>query len=220
MKSNSREFIDFVNRSVPLESLRKAVLMLLVLLVDVFMLIIIIGDPYQELYRNLLVPPILMLHVYALWIVVSPVKRQIASRLYIGVFSAFVSIGYLVLIQKILYGMMEVTSPLYLIVTFVGWLIATLWMVRFIVRKVQRDSFGAGNPQSMGIYGGAACLGVFVGHAVLGYSNGNFKMGMLAALLYTLSLLMMFLAVVMIYRYMLIRRHPELFVAQQMSRSK
>ncbi|MBL0386029.1 hypothetical protein JJB07_05125 [Tumebacillus sp. ITR2] len=213
-KIRSDDFIAFLNWSVPLSSLRRSVLFLLVLFVDIFMLLPIYMDPYVEIYRNILLPPIAIIHLYAFWIVVSPIKRQIASRMYIGVFASFVSLGYLVLIQKFLYSMAGLRSPLYAIGVVLGAAIALIGMIRYLVGKVENETFFSGKNKGMSVISLASSLGVVLGHVTLGIYRSQVAY-MWAAAFYGLSIAMMFLAVVMIYRYILIRRHPELFIPEK-----
>ncbi|KEO84594.1 hypothetical protein [Tumebacillus flagellatus] len=203
---------EFLNHSLPLSSLRGAVIFFLVFFVDILMLLFIYADPYVELYRNLLVPPIILLHLFALWIIINPKKRQIASRLYLGVFAAFASVGYLVLIQKFLYSGQNLHSPFYGIVFVVGVLLGLVATCSYVVGKVKRGTFFDGGVNYKLIVSFSS-IGVLVGHVV--YSFFHWQGALLGVgILYLMSLVWMAFAVVMIYRYILIRRHPDLYIEE------
>lgn len=55
-------------------------------IIDLFIGILIAGDPFIPFYAYLLVPPMILLHLFSFWVMLKPYERLIAA--FCGAFSS------------------------------------------------------------------------------------------------------------------------------------
>lgn len=92
---------------------------LVLFFLNVFLLIPVFSVPFQPLYAYLLLPPLVVMNVWAIALIVAPRRLQLNYVLFRGVFGIVCSLGFMIIIQKFAYGMLGLTTPWYAIGSFV-----------------------------------------------------------------------------------------------------
>jgi hypothetical protein len=202
---------EFINDGWDAYEIRGRVIGFLILLIDVFMGLVIIGDPFEAIYRNVLLPPMILMNLYAIWIAISPYKRQIDVHLYLGIFGVFIYAGYWVLLQKIMYGMMGLSSPFYLIGSLVLYAAIAVFTIRFILNRFYSGRFNEPVPVSVIAPAAAGGVGVALGHLALAFDNGHYANALAGAAYTMIAWGLLVFGVYSLLRYSLIRRYPDLF---------
>lgn len=211
----------WINGRADTSTLCSSIIGYLLLLVDFVMIAPLFADPFEAIYFQILIPPTVLLHLWGLWIVISPYKNQVASELYMGIFGVFVTVGYGICSMKMFYGVLGFTTPLYAIA------LAAVYIAGYYAlfkRHFQNLSSGyyydhavirSGDKKNSGLkYASFGGLGVFLGNLVVGMASGNTTIGLLAGLFLFFAALNSLLTL-SIHRYVLMKRYPELTIIQR-----
>lgn len=217
---NSEYIKQWVNGRPDTSTLRSSIIGFLLLFVDFFMIVPLYADPYEAIYLQILIPPAVLLHIWGLWIAISPYRHQVAAELYMGVFGVFVSIGYGISSIKMVYGVMGLTTPLYAIVLAGAYLAGFYALFKWHFQNLKSGYYyehtvihvnGKKSSLKYASFGG---LGVFLGNLAVGMTSGNTTVGLLSGtLLFMAALLGVFS--IGIHKYILMKRHPEWVIIQR-----
>ncbi|MDT0121020.1 hypothetical protein Q9R46_00080 [Paenibacillus sp. RRE4] len=112
---------------------------LVLFFLNVFLLIPIFSVPYQSLYAYLLLPPLVILNLWAIALIIAPRRLQLNYVLFRGVFGLVCSVTFMVVIQKFAYGTLGMTTPWYVIGSFVMYVFTLIQYVRFRLRKLKQS---------------------------------------------------------------------------------
>lgn len=193
---------EFVNGSFRFKGIRKMIF---------FMTLPALADPYQEFYWHLLRWPTVALHLFMLWIMMSPVKRQKEIQLYFAVFGIYGSLGYLLVQYKLMHDNVGLTTPAFPYMLIGVYLLSALLFIEATPRLVDEGGFSNKTP---GYSNGVMPFLMFVGicclaYPVAGFLYGNIQAAIFPVCLFGLMEAFLLMGVVISYRYILIRRHPE-----------
>ena len=227
MESIKPEYIKhWINdKNLDVTQLRQMILFFLFLFGDVFIVLTSFADPFEAWYPYTVIPPILLLHPFALWIALNPYKRQVQAFLYLGLFSIVTAFGFLIITHKILYNMMKLESPLFMIALVLIFLLYFYFFIRWHLQRLRSGYYysegKAGGLQNTGNYAylGFGAVGIFIGHLIIGYTNGMVMFSVFAGAAFVLSIIsgMFFFG---LHKYLLIRQHPDWYVPQQPYRAR
>jgi len=202
-----------VNASIHPAFFRSSALVLLLALVDMFMLIPIFADPFDPLYRDLLLLPIGLINLYTFVMVINPYKKQKGHTFFWGVLTGFISIGYLVLTQKFVYSMMKSESPLFLFISIGLYALTVIvfvcWIINTLGRPTNRDTQGRVPAIAYGAFGG---LGMFSYGVLTATGNATLVLGVFTGVYLLLGWIFLLLSVMMFTSAFFTIRNPELFV--------
>jgi hypothetical protein len=106
------------------------------MLQTIFIVPIALFPPFSHIFAFVLLTPFVFFLLWAVWIMLNPVKRQKQYILYTGSGFAILSLTLLIACQKIAYLMLELRSPLYAICTFLGYAIVYILAARFHFKAV------------------------------------------------------------------------------------
>ncbi|MCX7571132.1 hypothetical protein OS242_14365 [Tumebacillus sp. DT12] len=213
MDSNPEYIKHWINKSLTVASMRSTIIGFMLILVDFFMIVPLYIGPNEGIYTTILLPPLLFLHAFALWIVIAPYKRQIVAHLYLGIFCAFLPIGYVIVSIRLIYEVMGVSSPLYGIVLVVLFLYGFYALFKWHFNNLKSGYYykvDAGEPttNSFSKYGSLGVIGMMIGEVILGVANGKAVIGALAGTLLIIGAAIGMMSV-SIHKYILIRRHMD-----------
>lgn len=219
--STRTEYIQqFINDRVSADQLRSTIIGFLLLLVDFSMLIPLYAEPFEQIYFDILLPPIILIHLFGLWIVIAPYKRQVLAQLYLGVFALFVSLGYGIITIKLVYEAMGVTHYLYAISLALTYVLGYYLLFRSHFNKLKNGVYyrnsieGSRGFASTLLFRSAGGIGLLLGNILNVVTSGSFVYGLLAGCLLFLALIFSYVSL-SIHRYVLMRRHPEFVVIQR-----
>ena len=112
---------------------------LVLFFLNVFLLIPIFGVPYQTLYAYLLLPPLAIMNLWAIALIIAPRRLQLNYVLFRGVFGLVCSVSFMVVIQKFAYGTLGMTTPWYVVGSFVVYVCTLIQYVRFRLQKLKQS---------------------------------------------------------------------------------
>lgn len=138
--SDSRALFEKNMKLYPVNSIRSNVIILVLLLLDLFLTIPLIGNPYIAVYVYVLMPPIVLINIWALVLVIMPRKLQLNYVLFRGVFGLVCSIGFMIMTQKFAYGMLGLDTPWYFISSFAAYGIALYCYIKYHLAKFKNPS--------------------------------------------------------------------------------
>lgn len=213
MDSNPEYIKHWINKSLSVSEIRSTVLLFLLFFVDVFMIIPLFMGKADRLYFSLLLPPILLLHLWGLWIMLEPYRRQIDYHLYIGVLCAFLPIGYTAVSLQLMYGAIGVSTPLYAILLIALQIFAFYALYKWHFKNLATGYYynvdqGVISQNNLVKFILLGSIGVFLGDLIIGYSHGAATLGAFVGVLLIFGLLLGMMSV-SIHKYILIRRHMD-----------
>ncbi|MGM1021810.1 MAG: hypothetical protein ACQEXV_14945 [Bacillota bacterium] len=138
--SDNRAFFEKNMKMYPVNSIRSNVIILVLLLLDLFLIIPLVGNPYIAVYVYVLMPPIVIINIWALVLVIMPRKLQLNYILFRGVFGLVCSIGFMIMTQKFAYGMLGLDTPWYFIGSFVVYGVALYYYIKYDLAKFKDPS--------------------------------------------------------------------------------
>ncbi len=129
---------------IPSENEKSNFMVLVFLLPAMFVLIPIFAPPFEMLYAVLVLPPFIAMAIIAVWYRYSSrndgKKYQNTTFFFIkGLYGVVASVGSIVIIQKLAYGMLGIKSPLFFILSFLGYGIVLYFFFRDQIKKVYAE---------------------------------------------------------------------------------
>lgn len=121
----------------PVNGIRLNAGILVLFFLNLFLVIPVLSVPYQPLYAYILIPPLIVMNVWALAIIAIPRKLQLNYILFRGVFGIVCSVGFMVVIQKFAYSGLGLTTPWYAVGSFAIYGFALYQYVRTHIRKLE-----------------------------------------------------------------------------------
>ncbi|QYK63794.1 hypothetical protein [Paenibacillus sp. S25] len=138
--SDNRASFEKSMKMYPVNSIRSNVIILVLLLLDLFLVIPLVGNPYIAVYVYVLLPPIVMINIWALVLVIMPRKLQLNYILFRGVFGLVCSIGFMIMTQKFVYGMLGLDTIWYFIGSFALYGVALYYFIKYNLAKFKDPS--------------------------------------------------------------------------------
>jgi hypothetical protein len=131
--------------------MRGNIITLVLLMLDMFILLMTFVPPFQPIYAYILVPPIAFLHLWGIWVVINPRKRQVQYTLFRGVFGIVCSLGLLIVTQKFAYTMLKLQTPLYFIFSFSLYFFALYHYYQKHVQKLCKPKRKSTSSRGLGV---------------------------------------------------------------------
>lgn len=157
---------------------------LVLFFLNVFVLIPILAEPTEKLYRYLLFPPLLVMNIWALQLILFPVSLQQSYILFRGVFGVVCSLSLLIIIQLFAYSMLNLDTPLFALGTLLVYGIALYDYLKRHRKKVHKQASTAwrrkqknNNRTTLGWSGPVTSLvgiGYLVANVTLGFVTQQF----------------------------------------------
>lgn len=211
---------SYINNTYPVAKLRGTIPGFLICFVDMPMIPWLFADPYSPLFLYIMAVPIVFLHLFGFWVIIKPYKRQLLAQLYIGVFGVITSICYLVLMQKLMYGVIGIRNPLYAVISIVSFGCFYPILYRWHQENLRKGNFAvsARNPVPskswplalMGAFGAHVLYGFLVHHYFPGLFAGAFLLLIVPSTLFSLG----------IHKYMLMKKYPQWLKLQEPYKEK
>jgi hypothetical protein len=217
LQQNKREhLVDYLVLEPPQILKNNALASLIV--PDLLFLLFVFIDPFIPLFAYILLIPVALLNLWALWIFITPYKSQLQYFLYVGVNGVIVSVGLLISAIKVTYYTMGIQSLYYPIITIVLYVFIFLMLTRLHFSALSSDYYQRSKKQSFKpntqstIIVVSTSIGIIVGHILVSrYASFNSSLAVLAGLAIILSLIYI-MTVHNIHKYVLICKYPELVV--------
>jgi hypothetical protein len=183
---------------------------------DLFLTLSVFVDPYVSIFAYVLLPLIIFINLWVLWIVINPVKRQVQHILFIGVYSAFSSLGMLLITEKFVYFTMGVRTPYYAIFSIGGYVLVLFLLIRLHIKALYSGFYMSSNQKKsklnkqLGGIGAFTSMGIVLGHIVVAKSASyNQSIAVLSGILFFLSIIFIMM-MHNLHKYWLIRKFPHL----------
>lgn len=206
----------WINATPDTSNLRATILFGMLFLIDFLMVAPLYADPYEAIYLQVMIPPIVLLNVWGLWIAIAPYKNQVIAELYMGILGVFMPLGYGVCSIKLFYSVLGFTTPMYAIGLLALAVAGYYALFKSHFQKLASGYYYQARGQNGGSqkYVSLSGLGVFLGNLILGMASGNTVIGILTGLCLLLAAMLSLLSL-NIHRYVLMKRYPELTVIQR-----
>ncbi|MEK4113748.1 hypothetical protein ABIC86_005429 [Paenibacillus sp. DS2363] len=120
------------------DGIRLSAGILVLFFLNVFLLIPVFSVPFQSLYAYILLPPLAFMNIWAIALIAAPRRLQLNYVLFRGVFGIVCSVGFMAIIQKFAYGILGLSTPWYVIGSFVVYGFALFQYVKFHLRKLRQ----------------------------------------------------------------------------------
>lgn len=200
----------------PLDALRirSILFMLLFFFGDLLILLTAISDPFEAVYIYAVAPPIAVLHLFVFWVALAPYKRQAQGILLLGVVGLIISLGFLVSTHKIMYSTMSLDDPLFFIILLTVYIGFHVLIIRSHFTQLRMGQ----KSRQLNYFVFAALL-VLIVQVAIGFTHDQVQLAIFSAAFFILSLLTA-LFVLNIHKYILIRRHPDLYKLDQPSKAQ
>lgn len=166
-----KKIIDFNKRAFahymalyPVNEIRFQIIALVLVGADIFILLPAFANPFRLLYVYIVTPPVVFLNLWAIWIAINPRKRQLQYILLRGVYGTICSVGLLVITQKFAYGVSQLQTPIYFILSFGFYGFALYHFYKNYIEKLQeprkksKSSKGTGGVKVAAIAAGSGQL--------------------------------------------------------------
>lgn len=129
---------------IPSENEKSNFMLLVFLLPAMFVLIPIFAPPFEMLYAVLVLPPFIAMAIVAVWYRYSSRndrKNYQNSTFFLikGLYGVVASVGSIVIMQKLAYGILGIRSPLFFILSSLGYGIVLYFYFRDQIKKVYAE---------------------------------------------------------------------------------
>lgn len=121
----------------PVNTIRFNAGILVLFFLNVFLIIPVLSVPYEALYAYILLPPLVLMNLWALGLMAVPRKLQLNYVLFRGVFGIVCSVGFVVVTQKFAYSGLQLKTPWYAIGSFAALGLAFYFYMRSYIGKLQ-----------------------------------------------------------------------------------
>lgn len=135
-KYNRKAFKAYLSL-YPVSGIRLNAAILVLFFLNLFLVIPVLSVPYEPLYAYILLPPLVVMNVWALALIAAPQKLQLNYILFRGVFGIVCSVGFMVITQKFAYSGLKLTTPLYAAGSFAAYGFALYQYARSHIRKLE-----------------------------------------------------------------------------------
>lgn len=135
-----RKYVSYIPSEIEVSNFMVVVFLLPIMCV----LIPILAPPFEMLYAVLVLPPFITMAIVAVWYKISSrndgKKYQNTTFFLIkGLYGVVGSVGCLLIIQKFAYGMLGFTSPLFFILSFLGYGLVLYFFFIDQIKKVYEE---------------------------------------------------------------------------------
>lgn len=151
---------------------------LVLLMLNLFLLIPVFGNPYQPVYAYLLMPPLIVMNLWALALIALPRRLQRNYVLFRGVFGVVATLSFTIVNQKLAYGMLGLQSPWYGIVSFAAYVVGFYFYAKRHIGKLKRPPKSWKEPQSSWKDREGSVSSILSASAGFGYLAANLSLGM------------------------------------------
>ncbi|WP_152559160.1 hypothetical protein [Tumebacillus flagellatus] len=185
-------------------------LLLVVWTMDLLLVPLLFIQPVARLYLDLLLPPIVLLHAFAIWLWMHRERKELYT-LFNGLYGFVAVYGIWVLEQKFNYYFIDVPFPHYSVVSLLWYAGGVYWIYRGHVRRAYTSklykegrSFEAFPYRGIHLYIGAGMLAQLLMYQWV----GNPGIELVLDMFWGVGFLMTD-AAAEVFRYRLMRQHPE-----------
>lgn len=202
----------------PVESIRYQAGMLVWFMMNVFVLIPVLGNPFQPIYAYFLIPPLAAMNLWTLALMLMPRRLQLNYVLFRGIFGVMATLDFMIVNQKFAYGMLGLQGPWYGILSFAAYLVGFHYYAKSQIQKLKSPP-DSGNPRnkSRSPKNGQTTASVISAAAGLGYLAANLSVGlatqkMVSVVLmsvYTLLIFVLFHFIMDLHRYYWIKKRTS-----------
>lgn len=134
-KYNRKAFEAYLSL-YPVRSIRLNAGILVFFYLNLFLLIPVFSVPYEPLYAWILLPPLVLMNLWALALMIAPGRLQLNYLLFRGVFGIICSVGFLIVIQKFAYTGLKLMTPWYAVGSFAVYGFILYLYARLHIRKL------------------------------------------------------------------------------------
>lgn len=121
----------------PVNGIRFNAGILVLFFLNLFLIIPVLSAPYEALYAYILLPPLVVMNLWALAIMMFPRRLQLNYILFRGVFGIVCSVGFMIVIQKFAYSGLQLKTPWYAVGSFAVYGYALYQYVNSHIRKLK-----------------------------------------------------------------------------------
>ncbi|ENQ3108409.1 hypothetical protein ACEOWJ_004555 [Bacillus cereus] len=196
----------------PVNNIRAEVITLVLGIADMFILLPAFANPFQLLYIYIVVPPVVFLNLWGIWIIINPRKRQLQYTLFRGVFGIICSVGSLVITQKFAYEVLQLQTPIYFIFSVGLYVFALYHYSKNHIKKLQepikKSNVWKKETGSVKVAAFAVGFGQLVANIIL--SSITQQMGAIIFMcVCTMFSFILFHFIMELHRYYYLRKHIE-----------
>lgn len=121
----------------PVSGIRLNAGILVLFFLNLFLVIPVLGVPYQPIYAYILFPPLAVMNIWAFALMAAPRKFQLNYVLFRGVFGIVSSLGFVIVTQKFAYTGLDFKTPMYAIGSFAAYGFALYHYIKSHLRKLK-----------------------------------------------------------------------------------
>ncbi|RCX23780.1 hypothetical protein DFP94_1011382 [Fontibacillus phaseoli] len=191
----------------PAASIRFHSALLVCFMLNVFVLIPVLGNPYQTLYAYILIPPLAAMNLWALALILQPRRLQLNYVLFRGSFGVTAALSFMITNLKFAYGMLGLVSPWYGILSFVFCFIGFFCYAKAHIQKLKSPPESRKNQSSRrngystaSMISAAAGLGCLAANLSLGFATQQ-MVAVVLMCVYTLLTFVLFHFIMDLHRY-------------------
>ncbi|WP_410768861.1 hypothetical protein [Fontibacillus sp. BL9] len=191
----------------PVTSIRFNTAILVCFMLNIFVIIPVLGNPYHPLYAYILVPPLAAMNIWALALILQPRRLQLNYVLFRGIFGITAVLSFIITNLKFAYGMLGLQSPWYGILSFALCFIGFFCYAKAHIQKLKsppdfrknqttrRNGYSTASASSA-----AAGLGCLVANLSLGFATRQ-TVAVVLMCVYTLLTFVLFHFIMDLHRY-------------------
>lgn len=208
-KYNRKAFEAYLSL-YPVSSIRLNAGILVFFYLNLFLLIPVFSVPYIPLYAWILLPPLLIMNIWALALMIAPGKLQLNYLLFRGVFGIVCSVGFMIVIQKFAYTGLRLTTPCYAVGSFAVYGLILYQYARLHIRKLvaPRKKNQGDSDLSMKVLTGMMGFGYLLANLSLMFVSKN-TISIVLICVYAMLALVMFHFIMELHRYYWMKREAE-----------
>ncbi|GIP44012.1 hypothetical protein J45TS6_24710 [Paenibacillus sp. J45TS6] len=121
----------------PVSGIRLNAGILVLFFLNLFLVIPVLGVPYQPIFAYILLPPLAVMNIWAFALIAAPRKLQLNYVLFRGVFGIVSSLGFVIVTQKFAYAGLDFKTPMYAIGSFAAYGFALYHYIKSHLRKLK-----------------------------------------------------------------------------------
>ena len=220
MKYNITDIKDYIVLEHP--TLFREYLVVWIFLISFFGIIMAVCDPFTPYIFNIMVTIIVIMDLFAIFIIFNVEKWQKLYILFVGIYSFAISIIFYMSFIKTIYFILNIKSLLLFAFTITFYILILLLSFMMLKKALKTGYFsgtGKKKGKSIGVVAGMSGAGVFLGRMLIGSTNYQTIMIVLAFLFLFLSYIMI-LGILNIYKYYLIKKYEEYVQVYKISKKK
>lgn len=153
----------------PVNGIRLNAGTLVLFFLNLFLIIPVLSVPYEALYAYILLPPLIVMNLWALALIIIPRRLQLNYILFRGVFGIVCSVGLIIVTQKFAYSGLQIKTPWYAVGSFALYGYALYQYAKSHIRKLQSPPKQAQSRSGMSVITLTTLIG-------LGYLAANLSL--------------------------------------------